>query len=142
MAGSKSDALENLTLDLYLGAVSAGWTRPAAFNSLELALYTSSPGDATGGTECTGGGYARKALTNDGTLFGAASGGSKSNLVEIAFTTFTGSVSAGANIVGWVLFNSAGTRLYWGDLQAADQKPYTTNDQFVLPVGQLVITED
>lgn len=139
MAGSKSDYLENVSLDLVLGVVSAGWTRPAALDTIHLALYTTSPGEATGGTEVTGGAYARKALTNNGALFGAAVAGVKTSLVEIAYTTFTAAVGT---IVGWVLFDNAGNRLYWGDLATVDQKAYTTNDQFVIPVGALTVTED
>lgn len=139
MAGSKSDYLENKVLDLFLGDVPAGYTRPAGLNTLQLALYTTSPGDATGGTEATGGGYARINITNNSTNFPAASAGSKSNGTEFSFTTFTGAVGT---IVGWVLFDNSGNRLYWGDLAVADQKAYVANDQFVVPVGLLVISED
>ena len=139
MAGSKADYLENLSLDLILGAVPAGWTRPSSLNSVSVAPYTTSPGDATGGTEVTGGSYARVSVTNNGTNFAAASGGSKTTLTDISFTTFTASVGT---IVGWRIFDASGNALYWGDLAAGDQKAYGANDQFIFPAGALVITED
>jgi hypothetical protein len=139
MAGSKSNHLENLVLDLFYGVVPAGFSRPSRYNTLTLHLYTSSPGEATGGTEVTGGSYAALSITNDGTNFPAASNGVKTNGAAFTFTTFTGSVGT---IVGWAIKDSDGNRLHWGDLDPADQKAYVANDQFTILVGQLSITED
>lgn len=62
---SFSDYLENKVLDHVYRNVA--YTAPTG---TYLALYTVAPTDAGGGTEVTGGGYARQAIT-----FGASSGG-------------------------------------------------------------------
>ncbi len=138
-AGSKSDYLELKVLDHVLGG--SDYTRVA---TVYIALFTVTPSDAGGGTECTGGGYARLAVTNNATNFPAASAGSKTNGTTFSFTTFSGSVSAGAAFVAWGIFDAStsGNLLYWGSLAAGDQKVYTTNDQFTIPSGSLTITED
>ncbi len=138
-AGSKSDYLELKVLDHVLGG--GDYTRPV---TVYLALFTVAPTDAGGGTECTGGGYARLAITNNATNFPAASAGSKASGAVFAFTTFSGSVSSGSVFVAWGIYDasSAGNLLYWGTLAAGDQKAYTTNDQFTIPSGSMTITED
>jgi len=65
MAG-KSDYLENTILDLVYGGVA--YTPPAI---LYVALFSVAPTDAGGGTELSGGGYARVAVPNDLTNFPA-----------------------------------------------------------------------
>src|SRR3972149_591973 len=74
MAGSKSDFLENELLDHVLG--NAAYAAPA---TVYFGLYSVGPSDVGGGTELTGSGYARIAVTNNATNFPAASGGAKSN---------------------------------------------------------------
>jgi len=86
MAGSKSNYLENKVLDHVLGG--GDYTRPA---TVYVALYTVAPSDTGGGTEVTGGSYARAAVTNNSTNWPAASGGEKSNGTEITFETATAS---------------------------------------------------
>lgn len=83
--GTFSDFLENELLDHVFG--NAAYTAPA---TLYLAAFTVAPNDAgTGGTECTGGSYARLAVTNNATNFPAASGGAKSNGVAFEFIEAT-----------------------------------------------------
>src|SRR3989304_5914505 len=74
MAGSKSDFLENELLDHVLG--NAAYAAPA---TVYFGLYSVGPSDVGGGTELTGSGYARIAVTNNATNYPAASGGAKSN---------------------------------------------------------------
>ena len=69
MAGNLSNYLENKILDHFLGTTS--YTMPA---DVYVALYTAAPNDAGGGTEATGGSYARQIAT-----FSSASGGATSN---------------------------------------------------------------
>lgn len=76
-----SDYLENKILDHVFRNTS--YTPPAA---VYLGLYTSAPSDAGGGTEVSGAGYARQAIT-----FGAASGGAISNTAAVQFTASGGS---------------------------------------------------
>ena len=113
MAGSLSDFAENEILDHLLSA--ATYTAPA---TLYLAVFTAAPTDAGGGTEVTGGSYARLAVTNDATNFPAAVAGSKSN--GVALTMVTASANWGT-IVAYALFDasSAGNMLGWADLTSS-----------------------
>jgi hypothetical protein len=85
--GSFGNYLEDELLDHVFGA--AAYTAPV---TLYLALSTADPtDDASGIAEPSGGSYARLAVTNNATNFPAASGGSKSNGVDMTFATATGS---------------------------------------------------
>lgn len=103
MAGL-SDYSENVALDALFGSGS-----PATYYA---ALFTAAPSDSGGGTEVSGGSYARKAITNNSTNFPAASSGSKALAVAQTFVTPTGSwgtvthaalydASTAGNLVTW-----------------------------------------
>lgn len=130
MAGSKTDYLENKVLDAVLNNTSLVVATPY------VALFTATPSDSGGGTEVTGGSYARAVST---TSWPAASGGSCANDVAIAFPTATanwGTVSQFAIMDA----STAGNMLYWGDLTT----PRTINNGDPTPtfaIGALVITE-
>ncbi len=129
MAGSKSDYLENQLLDHVLRNV--GYTPPA---TVYVALFTIAPGEAGGGTEVTGGSYVRQAIT-----FGAAAAGVSSNSAQVTFPVAT---ADWGTVVAAAVFDAAtgGNQLYYGTLSAS--KTILTNDQFILPVGGVTITED
>ncbi len=133
MAGSKSDYLENKILDHFLGAVT--YTPPA---TVYIAAYTVAPTDAGGGTEVTGGSYARVAVTNNATNFPAAVAGSKSNGTAINFATAT---ADWGTLVAVGIFDAAsgGNLLAWADLTVS--KLIQNTDQFFIPVGGAVFTE-
>lgn len=134
MAGSKSDFLELELLDHVLG--NAAYTAPA---TVYIALYTVAPTDAGGGTEATGGSYARVAVTNNATNWPAASAGAKSNGTEIAFPTATanwGTITA----FGILDAAAAGNLLYWADLTV--NKAVNSGDTAKFPVGDIDVTED
>lgn len=97
-----SDYLENKILDHVFRNTS--YTPPAA---VYLGLYTSAPSDAGGGTEVSGAGYARQAIT-----FGAASGGAISNTAAVQFTASGGSYGTVTH-VGIFDASSAGNMLAW-----------------------------
>ena len=134
MAGSKSDFLENELLDHVLG--NAAYTAPA---SVYIALFTAAPSDTGGGTEATGGSYARVTVTNNATNWPAASGGAKSNGTEIAFAEATASWGT---VVAFGIFDAvtAGNLLYWADLTTT--KVIDSGDTAKFAVGDLDITED
>lgn len=134
MPGSKSDYLENKLLDLVLGA--AAFSAPG---TVYLALYTAAPTDAGGGTEVSGGSYARAAVTNNATNWPAASAGSKSNGAAISFTPATASWGT---VVAVGIFDapSAGNLLYWADLTTS--KAIGAGDTARFPAGSIVVTED
>ena len=134
MAGSKSDFLELELLDHVLG--NAAYTAPA---TVYLALYTVAPTDAGGGTEVTGGSYARKDVTNNVTNWPAAAAGAKSNGTEITFVTAT---ADWGTVVAFAIFDAitAGNMLYWADL--TQSKLISNGDTAKFAVGDIDITED
>jgi hypothetical protein len=134
MAGSKSDYLENELLDHVLG--NAAYSAPA---TVYVALFTSAPTDAGGGTEVSGGSYARVAVTNNDTNWPAASGGAKSNGTEI---TFPDATADWGTVVAFAIFDAAsdGNMLYWAEL--TQSKTVATGDTAKFAVGELDVTED
>lgn len=134
MAGSKSDYLENQILDHVLGG--GDYTRPA---TVYVALYTVAPTDSGGGTEVSGGSYARVAVTNNATNWPAASGGSKANGTAIAFPEAT---ADWGTVLAWGIFDAAsgGNLLYYGTLAA--NKTISTGDTASFAASDLVIRED
>lgn len=134
---SKSNYLENAMLDHVLGG--GNYTRPATLYCA-LFLQSSAVGEAGGGTEVSGTGYAREAITNDATNFPAASGGAKSNGVVVDF----GTVGAGGwgQVGSFGLFDasSGGNLLYYGSL--GTPKTLDAGDEVTFPIGALDFTED
>lgn len=125
---SFSDYLENALLDHVFR--NTALTSPT---TVYLALYTANPTDAGGGTEVTGGGYARQAIT-----FGAASGGAISNTTQVSFT------ASGADfgtITGIGIFDAstAGNLLAWDAITPAT---VTDGDSINFPIGDIDITLD
>ena len=133
MAGF-SDFLENEILDHVFGA--SAYSAPA---TLYMALFTATPSDSGGGTECTGGSYDRADITNNLTNFPAASGGAKSNGTAISFAQASASWGL---VTSWGIFdaNSGGNLLIWGPLTA--NKTIDAGDTPSFGIGDLDITLD
>lgn len=124
-----SNFLENAVLNHVLR--NAAYTQPAG---LYVALYTATPSDTGGGTEVTGGAYARQSAT-----FSAAANGSTSNSADITFPV----ASAGWGTVTSIgIFDAvtAGNLLWWGALTTS--KAIATNDQFKILATNLTVTLD
>lgn len=122
-----SDYLENKVLDHVLKV--ASFTQPAA---LYLALYTAAPSDSGGGTEVSGGSYARQAVT-----FAAASGGTSASSATVTFPVAT----ANWGTIGWIgIFDAStsGNLLFHGAVTAA--KTIETGDTFQVTAGNLTIS--
>lgn len=134
MAG-KSDFLENEILDHLLG--NAAYAAPA---TVYVGLYTAAPTDAGGGTEVSGGSYARAAVTNNATNWPAASGGAKANGTAITFPAPTANWGV---IVAFGIFDaaSAGNLLYWG-LVTPNKTVNNGDPAPSFAVGDLDVTED
>ena len=132
--GSKANYLENALLDHVFGGSS--FSKPA---TVYVALFTVTPNDAGGGTEVSGNGYARVAVTNNNTNWPAASSGEKSNGAAITFPISTGSWGT---VVAFGIFDAAtsGNLLYWGAL--TESKAIGTEETPSFPVGDIDITED
>lgn len=81
--------------------------------TLYMGLFTAAPGETGGGTEVSGGSYARVAKTNNNTNF--PNGNPKSNGTAITFPAPTGNWGT---IVAWGLFDAstAGNLLYYGNV--------------------------
>ena len=133
MASGKSDYLENKILGyIYTGAA---FSAPA---NVHIALYTASPTDAGGGTEVSGGSYARLQKATTTTNF-TLSGNLITNAAAFVWPDAT---AAWGTVVAVGIFDAAsgGNLLHWGDLTAS--KTIASGDRFELPAGDLDITED
>jgi hypothetical protein len=129
-----ADYLENELLDHVLSA--ATFTAAA---TLYFALFTAAPSDAGGGTEATGGAYARVAKTNNATNFPAASGGSKSNGTDIDWGTFTADLGIITH-VAVIDAAAAGNYYFWGSL--ASPRDVKNGDSAKYPATKLVFAFD
>jgi len=127
MAGNLTNYLENKLLDHFLGTTA--YTMPSP---VYVALFTVAPGDAGGGTEVTGGSYARKTAT-----FTAASGGATSNSANIDFTGMPA-----ATTVAIALFDNltGGNMLVHGTLTT--NKQTDAGDTLRIATGDLDISID
>lgn len=118
-----SDYLENKIIDHLFRA--ATWAKPTLNY---IALFTSAPSDSGGGTEVTGGSYARVALNPSDTNWTATQGGTSgnssgtggqtSNAVAITFPAPTADWGV---ITHWAICDasSAGNRIVWDALTAS-----------------------
>jgi hypothetical protein len=97
-----------------------------------LALYTSNPTAADSGVEVSGGAYARQAIT-----MGAPSSGVTTNSAQATFPIAT---ALWGTIAFWGIRDAsgAGNLLYFGAFTTS--RLVTTDNQFVVQVGQLSIT--
>lgn len=98
-------------------------------NTPHLALYTASPNAGGGGTEVSGGSYARQSVA-----FGAISGGSMSNTSAVTFTNLPA-----ATITHFAVLSAstAGTMRVYGALNAS--AAVISGDQVQFPVGSITI---
>src|SRR3990172_1174954 len=138
-----SDYLENKLIDHIFRA--ATFSKPAA---LHVALYTAAPSDAGGGTEVSGGSYARVqrdpadanwAATQGGVSGNSTgTGGATSNAAALTFPAPTANWGAITH-VAILDAASGGNFLFWGALTT----PKTVNNGDPAPsfaVGALVAT--
>lgn len=101
----------------------------------KLALYTVAPTDAGGGTEVTGGSYARTAITWGTPTSGA---GSVANSADIVFPTAT---ADWGTVVAVAIWDNAGTNMLWyGTLTA--NKTINNGDVFKILTGNLTLSLD
>jgi len=129
MAGF-SDYLEDKVLDHVFGGTA--YTAPT---TLYVGLFTSSPSDTGGGTECSGGSYARKSMP-DMTISGT-SPTQASNGAAVEFVTATGSWGTVTH-VGVFDALTSGNLLGWAALTAS--KAVASGDVFRFDAGDLDIT--
>ena len=105
-------------------------TRPTAWY---VGLFTDNPGEAQGGTEVSGNGYARKAVTF------TVSGDTASNNAAIEFDVATGNWGTISHIAVYDALTS-GNQIAYAALTAS--KTIETGDVLRLPSGEIDITLD
>lgn len=128
---SKTDYLENALLNHMHGKTA--YTMPTVY----IALFTAAPSDAGGGTEATGGAYARVATT--GATWNAAASGSASNASAITFPTASASWGTVTHFAEMDAA-TAGNMLRWAALTTS--KAIGSGDTASFAAGALVDTED
>jgi hypothetical protein len=124
-----SDHSEALLLDWLMTTGSA--TRPTAWY---VALYTAAPSDSGGGTEVSGNGYSRQAVT-----FAAATspGGTTSNTGDITFTAAGGDWGTITHI--GIHDASSGGNLLWHGVMTAS-KTVADGDTLQFSTGNIDLT--
>ena len=127
MAGNLTNYLEDKLIDHFLGTTS--YTMPAA---VYIGLFTVAPTDAGGGTEVTGGSYARQTAT-----FSAAASGATSNDTNI---DFTGMPAATTVAIGIFDASTSGNMLLYGTLTT--NKTTDAGDTLRIATGDLDISID
>ena len=123
-----SDTFETRVLTWVFTNSSA--TRPTAWY---VALFTSAPSDAGGGTEVSGGAYARQAVTF------SVSGNTATNSGAIEYPTATAGYGTVTH-VGVFDASSGGNLIAYAALTAS--KTIDTGDVLRLPAGDLDVTLD
>lgn len=124
-----SDYAEKLLLDWMMTTGSA--TRPTAWY---VALYTAAPSDSGGGTEVSGNGYARQAVTFDAA---SSPGGTTSNTGAVSFSASGGDWGTISH-VGIFDASTAGNLLWHGALTAS--KTIADGDTIEFAIGAIDLT--
>lgn len=124
VTGGLSNAASNLLIDLIFRAQSYTW--PA---TLYAALYTAAPSNAGGGTEVSGGSYARAAIASSLTAWcgtqavasTSASSGTGGRISNNAALTYPAATGNWGTVSHEGLFDAAtaGNLMFWGALAAA-----------------------
>jgi len=129
MAGSFSDYLETKLLDHTFRNTS--FTSPSG---VYLALFTSAPTDAGGGTELSGNAYVRQSITM------ATSGTSPTLCTNSSAVEFPTATASWGTLVAVGIFDasSSGNMLAWADL--ASNRTVGSGDIFRVPANDLDIT--
>lgn len=133
MANNLTNVAETAMLDWITGVGSP--TRPTT--PLKVALFTTLPNQETGagGTEVSGGGYARTNVT-----FSAASSGATSNSADVTFPTATG--ANWGTVVGIGVYDSAGSPVLLWVGTLASSKVIDDGDTFKISSGALTLSLD
>lgn len=97
----KSTFARNNCLDLHLGDVPSGYTRPAKWDNILVKLHTGDPGLAGTDNAVSTDDYTPKSVANNSTNFPAASAGAKSNGTAIRFAAFDGPVTGISHFSYW-----------------------------------------
>ena len=131
MAGTNSDYTEVAAINHILGTTA--WTMPAA---VSLAQFTTNPNFETGagGTEATGGSYARKAV-----IFTTASGaGGSTTGPTVAKVWTVGTDIAAGTYVGYAIYDAAAAgNMLFGEAFSASKVLTNTGDTLTFAIGSI-----
>ena len=115
MSTSKSNYLE----DAVLNSVLRGVAFPSVSGSVYVALFTAAPSDSGGGTEVTGGSYARVAVSRaTGSWAAPADNSGAQRTSNVGAITFPSPTANWGTVTHFGIFDasSGGNLLYWGAL--------------------------
>jgi hypothetical protein len=126
---AKSNYLEGKLIEHVLR--NTAYTSPSA---VYLSLHTANPDEDGSGTEVSGNGYSRQAIT-----FGAHSNGACANTSEETFTASGGSFGAVSHFGIWDSSSGSTNLLYYGALTAT--KTVADGDSLKFAAGSVTITE-
>lgn len=133
MASNLTNYVQTKLLDHVLGLTA--YTKPT---TVYLALFSSDPTETgIAGTEITGGGYARQAITFSAST-NSAGLATTSNSGAINFPVATANYPAPVTHIGIMDAVTAGNMLWYGPLSAS--KTIAQNDQFQVGATKLSIT--
>jgi hypothetical protein len=127
MAGNLTNYLESKLIDHFLGTTT--YTKPT---TVYVGLFTVTPGEAGGGTEVTGGSYARQVAT-----FNAASSGSTTNSANIDYTGMPAATTVAIGIFDAI---TSGNMLLYGALTT--NKTTDAGDTLRIATGSLTVSID
>ena len=113
-----------------------GGSSPTRPSNRYVALFTATPSATGGGTEVSGGGYARQALTC------AASSGAPATTSNTSAITWTASGANFGTVTSIGIFDAAtgGDLLWWGPLSQA--RTILNGDSFTFPASALALSLD
>lgn len=124
-----SDYAEKLLLDWMMTSGTA--TRPTGWY---IALYTAAPSDSGGGTEVSGAGYVRQAVTFDAAT---SPGGTTSNSGDVSFTAVGGDYGTVTHM--GIFDASTGGNLLWHGVLSAS-KTVEDGDTITFSAGNIDLT--
>lgn len=124
-----SDHAENLLLNFLMTTGTA--TRPTSWY---VALFTSAPNDAGGGTEVSGNGYSRQSVSWD---TASGTGGTTANSGAVSFTA-SGSGFGTVTHIGIFDASTSGNLLWHGAMDTA--KSVASGDVLQFAVGAIDLT--
>lgn len=140
MAGSLSDYTESALINALL----RGTAFPSATGSVYVALFTAAPSDSGGGTEVTGGSYARVAVSRaTGSWDAPADQSGAQKTANTNAITFPNPTANWGTVTHFGVFDAStsGNLLFWGDLgtsrniQSGDNAPSFAAGALQLTVG-------
>jgi hypothetical protein len=125
-----------------LNSVLRGVAFPAVTGSVYVALYTAAPSDTGGGTEVTGGAYARAAVSRATGSWVAPTGAPSATSNAVA-VTFPSPTANWGTVTHFAIYDAAtvGNELYWGVL-GTSRNILNGDSAPSFAIGALAISED